>query len=412
MSAMRHHLSSIRRLLGSLPILALIVGCAETPPSVTSLLSGEQIILATALPSAPDTPGLYVVDPASGTLSVWRLQGGRGLTEGGSATTTPNDQQRWDADRRELIYSGSFGSAPGLYRIAADGAVTQEPLAALPAGVSWPNLPISAPSRDAVAVIGSVYKPSGMGGEQRVYVAERGDAWATYGEGMGFESIDFLRWAPDGQSLAFLGGTRTGGTYQRRVYLLDLGSGAVRAFSQAEALANSAPAFTSTGAVVFAAAGAAGVTPAIYLAEPGAEATPIIDLGALSGPLIWGDGLALSPDGRLVAFGGARDNPVTPATIYVADLTTGEVRDLLPVDQPIAQTGAAGARPDIALLAWSPDSRRILAVANFDSDCKVMPVSGAVSCNRMLYTLSAEGGRASRLSDTQIVGVRFALWVK
>jgi hypothetical protein len=406
----------LRRLLALIPLLALVAGCAEpkAPPlaRVASLPDNELILLATAPYNSSDEHGFYLLDPASGALSAWQLQGGRGIVENGSSCYTADNQQRWDPERRELVFSASLGCVEGLYYIGADGAVKQEPLPALPAGVEYPQHHISAPDRSASAVTGVIYRqPAGTGGDRYIYVAEPGADWTSYGAGMGFEEIYYLRWSPDSRSLAFVAGIRSGDGFHRRAYLLDLERDKLRALSQDEALIDSEPIFTPDGAVIFTAA-ADGAPPAIYLAEPGAEAFPIVDLGALPNAASWRGELTLSPDGRLAALEAMRDSPTTPRTIYVADLESGELRDLLPADQPVERGGEATQEaPGISPLVWSPDSLRLLAVADFAGICYEIPVSGAITCSDQLYTLPADGGAPSRIGDAQLIGASFAFWL-
>jgi hypothetical protein len=401
--------------LGTLSIMAMMLGCADTPPVpvLTTLPPGEQIILAAAPPEASWNAAFHVVDPASGTLSVWQLQAGRGLTENGASTITRSDQQRWDAARRALYYGGSLGTTPGYYRIDADGAVT--PMTATPpsAGVDrWGLHPVQAPTRDGFALIGTIAKrPLGTGTIERLFVSDPQGTWTSYDEGMGFESIDFVRWSPNGQQVAFFAGTRPDGVWQYRAYRLDLVHGALQRLSEAQALSHSPPVFRPDGALVFATASADESDAAIQLAQPGATAEPVIRLDAQAGQRIGGKGLRLSPDGRWVALAGTRANPVTPGTVYLGDLATGAVRDLLATDQPVSQTGDLGPKPEIGVLAWSPDASRILVWASFDSTCKIQPVSRAIGCNQILYTLPLDGGQASRLGPMQFASIRFALWV-
>lgn len=412
---MATHHSPLRRLLGLVPLLGLLAACGEPPPPpvarVSSLPPGELILLGAGLAGPQEAHSFYLVDPTSGALSAWELQGGRGISEGGSTCFNLADQQRWDAGRRQLVYSASLGCAQGLYHISADGAVAQQTLAPLPAAVENQRLHISAPD-GGVAVVGTIYQTPSPSSDY-LYVAQPGGGWAVYGEGMGFEQINHLRWSPDSRSLAFIADTRPGGVYERRAYRVDLDSGELYALSQDQALIDAVPAFAPDGSVVFAGAAAEGAPPAIYWADPGAEAFPIVDLGGVPGAEFWRGALTLSPDGRLAAFSGERANPTTASTVYAADLESGELRDLLPGDQADERSGdSPEGAPAIEPLAWSPDSQQLLVVAEFAGVCSTQPMTGGVSCTSQLYRLPASGGAPTRLGDAELNGASFAIWAE
>ncbi|NJM08585.1 hypothetical protein HC891_23960 [Candidatus Gracilibacteria bacterium] len=74
--------------------------------------------------------------------------------------------------------------------------------------------------------------------------------------------------------------------------------------------------------------------------------------------------LFLASDGRQAAFNGTREHQATPGTIYLVDLVTGELRDLLPAGRLMhAQHRCARAADDrgaqlVARRAASPGGRR------------------------------------------------------
>jgi hypothetical protein len=401
----------VHKVCGLALLLAFGSGCDWVRPSlfptVEAIPPGEQIVLA-AEPNGTEGLNFYVYHPKEGELREWRLQGGRGISEGYRWCGSNGDQQYWHAERRELVYSGAFGCDSGLYHIASDGAVTEPTLPALPPEVKAVEQQISAPD-GTIALVGANDRPGSDNIWQRIYVKE-GDYWAVYGAEENFAEIDYVRWSPDSQQLAFVAVARADEAQVPRAHIVDLATGTVRVLSQEEGPTGVVPTFTPDGGLLFIASDANGQE-TLYQALPGAAALPI--LSATHGPNRTLDlsSLLLAPDGRWAAFNGSRENATTPWTIYVVDLATGELRDMLPAAQADARTGDAPQDPpSIWALSWSPNGQQLLAGGDFAGNCSTIQMTGDVICTSQLYVLT--GDEAKRLGTTDFTSVWFAFWIE
>lgn len=409
--------STLLALLGA-AFLALVAGCGlDQPakyPQVSSIPAGEQIVLYATPADDPERSGFYVLDPASEALSRWQLQGNRGDTEGAlycPTTYTMHDQHRWEMARREFVSSGSFGCSTGLFHVSADGAVTEVPFPDLPKGVRMAHQPISSPSGQLLAVIGSVSGPADTT-TQQIYVAGEDRSWTSYAEELGLEEIVAIRWSPDSRTIAFTGGFGSAQPFYSRIFHLDLERGEVRALSENEFLIGDAPTFTPQGDLLFAARTTDGQE-ALYLAKPGADAAAIMEQPVLPARTMEFRSRTFSPDGRFAAFRGRRDQSSDHSTIYIVDLVTGERRDLLSVAVSDERTGEIppGA-PWLEPLAWAPDGESLLVLSDRAGTCTMQVISGHFSCSQQLYLLPATGGALERLGSTDYKGVRAVAWLE
>jgi hypothetical protein len=427
--------------LGAVGLLAsLLAACGGPPPpkidTVASLPGDRQLLLGAAVNTSDRAYELLLLKPGDPTLRAWQLQGGRGLTEDGNSCQSDEDAQVWDGASRTLSITGCFGERGGLNVVGADGAVTnlartvmlseadpatgsftkailRDGAVELPAEVEYLKHFRRANQSDSFAFSGTVY--GSEPGEHRtyLYIADEQNRVTAYGEGWIFEAIEHIRWASNDGGISFIGGTRTEEEFHKRVYYLDLGSGAVEELSDVEVLIDSTVEFAGDQEVIFAGA-AEGDAPAIYAAAPGAGARALVSLDAIPASESWRGGFLLSPDGSRVAFAAERDNGATPWTVYGADLAGGAIRDLLPPDLQVQRTGTVDGAdaPYMQLLAWAPDGRSVAFASSLAGHCNNFNAGGVVNCTVQVYSVAADGGGPAYMSEAHFTNIGFALWVE
>jgi Tol biopolymer transport system component len=179
-----------------------------------------------------------------------------------------------------------------------------------------------------------------------------------------------LRWSPDGNAFLAQGQGPQGGA----LFRIDARTGGVTQISQAVTMAIQQWNWSPDGKRVFHLASDAKTQRLVSREVETGQEMDVCRVGAPSR----NNGLAVSPDGRWLAFT-VSDAATRSTALMVVAASGGEPRELLRVKEPESLR---------ASLAWTPDGRQVLFVKGEDPNVQKVPA---------LWHIPVQGGEARKL---------------